>query len=50
MDNWECKVINKNSPTALEQELNTLGAEGWEVVSMSQHVGSYTVLLKRRKQ
>ncbi len=51
---WEYIVVVMGGRAELQQELNTLGAQGWEAVSMSQFVGSgdniYTVIMKRRKQ
>ena len=46
---WQYKVIYASKGSELEIELNRLGKEGWEAVSMgrSDFAGSYTALLKR---
>lgn len=49
---WEYKVLEEKPSTsnALESRLNTLGREGWEVISVFTPSASYRlqVLLKRR--
>ena len=42
MTNWEYKVVGNIDNLSLEQELNKLGKEGWEVVAGAGG-GSYDV-------
>lgn len=56
MEQWEYKVVySKDTPKILEQELNKLGAEGWEVVGIAEAIfnscsNGSSIILKRRKQ
>lgn len=45
---WEYKAVNQGSPYPDEKELNALGAQGWELVSVVETNGQY-YLFKRAK-
>lgn len=47
ISNWEYKVVNleEEDLDILEQKLNLLGQEGWEMVSFDGEIG----ILKRRQ-
>ena len=51
MNKWEYTVIVQDSrhPGAIENELNSLGIQGWEVVATMIQTGSvfHDVILKR---
>ena len=47
MDKWEYKVINY-ARVMKEDDLNKLGADGWELVIVV-HFGGYQYHFKRRK-
>jgi len=49
MTTWEYRIIYKDRISELQTELNNLGKEGWEAVSMerSAYNNSATALVKR---
>lgn len=49
MTTWEYRIIYKDRISELQTELNSLGKEGWEAVSMerSAYNNSATALVKR---
>ena len=49
MTTWEYRIIYRDRISELQTELNTLGKEGWEAVSMerSAYNNSATALVKR---
>lgn len=36
--NWECQIVETDSPENFQSSLNRLGAEGWQAIS-----GTYTI-------
>ena len=45
-DKWEYKIAGHGTETG-EQELNELGAQGWELTSVSQDGGRFYLKRKR---
>jgi len=45
MQKWEYKIVK----VATEAELNRLGEEGWELISVTLYVSYYTFFFKRPK-
>lgn len=43
---WCVKIID--SDEQLEHDLNTLGADGWELVSVTPSVGEWNMFFKRQ--
>jgi len=45
MQKWEYKIVAK----ATEAEINRLGEEGWELISVTENITYYTFFFKRPK-